>query len=291
MAKSQVISNLSITFMAVTLFLSTIVPICTIIFMGLKKKMRWKAMLFGALLFFVFVLVLESLMHRLVLGADPTQSAVYKDPVLYMLYGGFAAGIFEEVARLLGFKFLIRVGENESIDTGISYGLGHGGIEAVLLGGLNAVGNLVLSITVNSGALDGMTKAMTGQQLESFNGMVNQLASTTPHMFLISGVERLIALVLQVSLSLFVLKAVVEKKWQYFGLAVLLHAAVDIFAVAFQRGYVTNVYLLEGVLLVAAIIMAGAAFKAYGVKTGIDMADEYGAIEESATGTGWNDKE
>ena len=97
------------------------------------------------------------------LGADPTQSAIYKNPVLYILYGGFAAGIFEETARLLCFKSFIRVGNNESIYTGISYGLGHGGIEAILIGGIASVGNIVTSVMLNSGVLKGVT-----QQIQTF---------------------------------------------------------------------------------------------------------------------------
>lgn len=126
------VSTLSITSMMISAVLSVLVPITLIIVLGIKKRMNWKAMLLGALLFFVFVMILESIMHRVVLGPDPATSALVQNKWLYMIYAGFAAGIFEETARLLGFKFLIRVSENESIDTGISYGLGHGGIEAVI---------------------------------------------------------------------------------------------------------------------------------------------------------------
>ena len=114
------VSTLSITSMMISAVLSVLVPITLIIVLGIKKRMNWKAMLLGALLFFVFVMILESIMHRVVLGPDPATSALVQNKWLYMIYAGFAAGIFEETARLLGFKFLIRVSENESIDAGIS---------------------------------------------------------------------------------------------------------------------------------------------------------------------------
>lgn len=55
----------------------------------------------------------------------------------------------------------------------------------------------------------------------------------------------------------------VDRKWQYFLLAILLHAAVDFVAVMFQRGFITNMLLLEGIVLVMAVIIAIAAFKSY----------------------------
>lgn len=261
MDKVGSVSTLSIIYMAISTVLALLVPIVVIVFMGVKKRLKWKAMLFGALLFVVFALMLERIMHVLVLGADPTQSIIYKNPILYMLYGGFAAGIFEETARLLGFKYLIKVRDNESINTGISYGLGHGGIEAILIGGIAAVGNLVTSIMLNGGMLKSVTATMSGQQLDTFNQGINGLINTPSYMFMISGVERMVALVLQIALSLFVFKAVVEKKWQYFAYAILIHAGIDMFAVLYQKSIITNIFLLEGIILIATIAATIIAFK------------------------------
>jgi uncharacterized membrane protein YhfC len=153
------------------------------------------------------------------------------------------------------------VGESESIDTGISYGLGHGGIEAILIGGLAAIGNLATSVMYNKGLLSTATAAMNDQQLEAFNKGIDALINTQSYIFLMSGVERMAALVLQIALSLFVFKAVKEKRWQYFAFAILIHAGVDMFAVLFQRGEITNIFLLEGVILLVSVVTAVVAFK------------------------------
>lgn len=261
MASQQSVSTLSIVFMSISAALSILVPIGAVIFMGIKKRLNWKAMLCGALLFFIFVMILENLMHVVVLGSDLTKSPIYKNPILYMIYGGFAAGIFEETARLLGFKFLIKVGKNESIDTGISYGLGHGGIEAILIGGLTAVGNLITSVMLNSGVLNSMTGTMNSEELESFNRVAKSLSTTPPDIFLVSGIERLIALVLQIALSLFVLKAAAEKKWLYFIYAILIHAGVDMLAILFQTDIIRDIYVLEALVLLATAAAAIIAFR------------------------------
>lgn len=261
MVNSESVSTLSIIYMSISAVLAVLVPIGIIIFMGVKKRLNWKAMLFGSLLFVIFVLILERILHGLVLGSDPAKSVIYQNPILFMLYGGLAAGIFEETARFLGFKFLIRIRDHESLDTGISYGLGHGGIEAILVGGLTAVGNLTTSVMFNSGALNSVMGDMNGEQLNTFKQGLNTLITTPSSMFLMSGVERLIALVLQIALSLFVFKAIAEKKWQYFVYAILIHAGVDMIAVLFQKGIITNMYVLEGIVLIATIVTAIVAFK------------------------------
>lgn len=262
MEKIQNVSTLSITFMTISIFLSIAVPIGIIIWMAVKKMLNAKATFFGALLFIVFVVILENIMHVLVLGKDPAQSAIYKSPVLYLIYSGFAAGIFEEVARLLGFKFLIRVEEGESLSTGISYGIGHGGCEAVLMGGFVSISYLTTSVLINGGQLGSMTAAMNEQQLENFNQGIQLITGSPSSVFLFLGIERLIALVLQVALSLLVFKAVTDKKWQYFTVAILIHAGIRMLQVLGQRGYIiSNVYLMDGILLLVTIISIVAAFR------------------------------
>jgi uncharacterized membrane protein YhfC len=259
MDKIQNVSTLSVTFMAISAFLSIVVPIGIIIWMGVKKTLNAKALFFGALLFIIFSLVLENLTHVLILGKDPTQNAIYKNIVLYMLYGGFAAGIFEETARLLGFKFLVKVSGGESLNTGISYGLGHGGVESALLGGYISISYLLTSIMVNGGMLKGTTAAMNEQQLASFNQEISVLTSSPSNVFLVVGIERVVALTLQVALSLLVFKAVRDKKWLYFIYAILIHAGVDMVAVLGQRGYISNMFVLEGIILlmtIASIVFA-----------------------------------
>jgi uncharacterized membrane protein YhfC len=260
MATESTVSTLSILFMGVSAALSIFVPVGLVIFMGLKKRLNWKATLAGAILFVVFVLVLERTMHILVLGTDMSKSALYNNLILYMLYGGFAAGLFEETARLLGFKFLLKVREKESPDTGISYGLGHGGIEAVLLGGLAVVSSMVTAIMLNSGALGSIASALKGDQLTAFNQQISNLVNANSFLFLATGIERISAIMIQIGLSLFVFKAVKEKKWLFYVYAILLHAGIDMFAILFQRGVIKNIVLLEGAVFVAAAVVMAAGF-------------------------------
>ncbi len=68
---------------------------------------------------------------------------------LLMTYGIFAAGIFEETGRLLA--FLITKRHYKDIDSAVSYGVGHGGIEAAAVVGLGMLNGVILAVMINSG--------------------------------------------------------------------------------------------------------------------------------------------
>jgi uncharacterized membrane protein YhfC len=173
----------SILFMGVSVLVSISVPIALFILFHKRYGAKIVPALVGAAAFIVFAMGLESIMHMLVLkpAADGT-IALKSRPFLYMLYGCFAAGIFEETARFVSFHLLRR--KYDGIKTALSYGVGHGGIEAILIGGLTMLISLITVLTA----------------APSQNATLAALAATPPYLFLVSGLERMSALAIQISL-------------------------------------------------------------------------------------------
>jgi len=241
----------SILGMAVSAVIAIGVPIG--LFLVLRKRLDLKVppMLVGAAVFIVFALVLESLMHRIVLhpGADGTIALAQNNPALYVLYGIFAAGVFEETGRLVGFTLLKK--RFHGVRTGVSYGIGHGGIESVLLAGLSLLSAIVISIMINAGI-----KLPT-----SLDATVTTMTTQPSGLFFVGGVERIFAIGTQISLSIIVWIAVTHKgKFWLFPVAIALHALADLGAALTQVGkwsiLATEVY--TGVL--AAIFVTGAVW-------------------------------
>ena len=85
-------------------------------------KGTMKATFIGAGMFFLFAIILERLLHMVMVPV------VSGNVVLYVVYGAVAAGVFEETARFLSFRFLMK--NSRSAENAVSYGLGHGGFEA-----------------------------------------------------------------------------------------------------------------------------------------------------------------
>jgi len=239
---------LSIVFMALSAILAIGVPVCLFIFAGKKYKAKVVPMLFGVAGFVIFALVLESIIHRIVIGRFVSVS----NKVLYIIYGAFMAGIFEETARFIAFKILKR--KYEGIATAISYGIGHGGIESILLAGLAMINSIATSIIINTGNIETITGKLQGETLATVNNRLAALAATAPYMFLVGGFERLLAIAVQLSLSVVVFYAVFgrNKAWLY-PLAIVFHAIIDIPAVIFQTGGIKSVFVVEGIVCLLTI--------------------------------------
>ena len=240
------VSIWSIIFMAVSLLVCLMLTFG--LFFILRKRLGLKAvpMLVGAAGFVVFALVLEQILHVIVLKPAPDGSIELRNnPLLYVLYGTMAAGVFEETARFLGFKLLKK--KYPGVSTGLSHGIGHGGIEVLLLAGLSMVSSIVMSVMINAG----MSDVLSG--VPQMAPVIEQLTGTAPWMFAMSGVERIIAMAVQVSLSVVVWHSVNTKGkvWLY-PLAIILHALVDVAPAMYQCGVINSILLVEAVTAVAA---------------------------------------
>lgn len=214
---------LSMVGMVFSLILSVGVPIVLLVLLKKRTNARLSSAIYGALTFIVFALILESLLHRLMFSVfgDRLTGNIW----LYALYGGLAAGLFEESGRYLTMKYFMK--RQLDRDNALMYGVGHGGIEAILLIGLTGVSNLAASLMINSGAmeaslstLDEATRAATETQLAA-------LGATPSGMFFLGGVERIAAIALHIALSYLVFRAVKESRSSLWLLAVAIHAGID----------------------------------------------------------------
>ena len=146
------------------------------------------------------------------------------------------------------FKFMLK--DVKAWKEGILVGLGHGGIEAVLLGILAAV-TFVTMIEYRSIDL-ATVPSIPADQLELARQQVDAYWSAPWYMALMGFVERIFAICLHVSLSVMVLYAIVAGKPVWFWLALLWHALVD--AVAVYVGQEVGILAVEAIVAVFAII-------------------------------------
>jgi len=244
------VSFLSILFMAVSAVVQIGTPICLFIYFRKKYDAKVLPLVFGVLGFVIFVLILESTIHLLVFRSFPLR----EKPAVFIIYGIFMAGIFEETARFISFNILKR--KYGGIGTGLAYGAGHGGIESIMLAGLSMTVSVIASIIINTGNIEIITNSFQGNTSITINGWINSLLTSAPYMFLVSGLERLLAICVQMSLSIIVFYSVYRKKFYLYPLAVLLHAILDISSAAYQAGVIKSIFLVEGITFILAAALA-----------------------------------
>ncbi|WLR43272.1 YhfC family intramembrane metalloprotease [Bacillus carboniphilus] len=218
----------------VAMALSVLLLVLIILLIWKKKWLSWKSVGMGILIFIVFALVLEQLLHIFLIDRDSGLLKFSNNPYLFVLYGCLAAGIFEEVGRYVGFRFLLR--KNREFGDGLSYGLGHGGIEVIVVTFLSLISLVIISTFINQGMFDALfSESLTADQL---NDVKDQYLNMEWFMPLISFLERIPALALHLSLSLLVLLSVKRKKKSFLLLAIGFHAIFNFFPGLYQADIV-----------------------------------------------------
>ncbi|TGA96355.1 YhfC family intramembrane metalloprotease [Sporolactobacillus shoreae] len=253
------VSGWSILGMFVTMLVPIGVFIGLLIFFLIRYKVGMKPILIGAGIFLVFALVLEGLLNRFLLKWDSATATFFKNQLALAVYGALTASIFEEVGRLIGFKFLLK--KKREWKHGVAYGLGHGGLEVIFVGGMLAlaqINNVILSFMINNGTLGTLQKTLERipTQADILKHTRQQLVNLPSWAFFMGGLERVDALLIQIALSVLVLYAVIQRRYIVFLLAIFLHAAVD-FTGPFCKLVGVSLLPTEGIITLYAVASAG----------------------------------
>lgn len=181
------------------------IPIGGILLLNRNKKGLGKSFFIGVLAFTVSQIVIRIPILTLILPKFMWFQIMQTQPVLYGLFLGLTAALFEEGARYIGMRYFLK--NKWQLENGIAFGLGHGGIEAMLIVGLNYIVILAFLITGN-------------------NALVP--AVFTPGAVCMGGIERLFAICFHTGASLLVMYGLYMKKPGIFlTAAILLHTICD----------------------------------------------------------------
>ena len=254
----NMVPTISIILMAVNAILGFAVPIGLTWYLVRKHDASLSTILIGAGTFILFALVLEGMMHQVVLKG-PHGGAIMGNTLRYALYGGLAAGVFEETGRFLSMKFLMKKEPSAPLP-GIAYGIGHGGVEMRIIFGITMISNLAVSMLINSGNTDAVLSKVPDEAVAQIQAQLDQLPTATAGMWLVGFWERLSALVLQLGLSVLMWVAVRKGgRWLWlFPAAIFLHAVVDAGAVMLHDS--VGIVPLELIVSAEAIAVAAMAY-------------------------------
>lgn len=230
-------------------FLGMIVlPVLAGITLGRKLNFSWKLFLAGGLTF-----IASQILHvPLVLAL--TKTFMSWGEAAYALTLGLLAGLFEETARYLLFKFFLK--RSRSWSHGVFIGLGHGGTEAILLGMMSALAfaNMLAYRNIDLATVP----SIPADQLELARQQVAAYWALPPYLAILGLAERIFAICLHVALSVMVLHGLANQQAGWFWLAVAWHALVDAAAVFFGRQI--DPLMLEGLVGVFAALSLGIVF-------------------------------
>ena len=190
----------------------------------LRRRLGVRGSLFGAgavtfigsqVLHIPFLAGLTALFTQHVLPSPPDEWKLVFNAVVL----GLAAGLFEEVARWVAYRYFLKT--TRTWREALMFGTGHGGIEAILLG------MLVLVTFANMYTLQTSPALIPEAQRAAVEAQLSAYWSQPPLFTLLGAYERVTALCTHVAMAVLVLQAFTRRNSLYLAAAVLWHAAVD----------------------------------------------------------------
>ena len=240
------VSSLSIAGMGASILVSLAAVVAVFLYGRKRLGATVSAFFVGIGTFTLFAMVLESLMHNLIYPTALGQK-IWGNTLLYALYGGAAAALFEETGRIFAAKTFLR--KCSDVPNAYMYGAGHGGVEALYVGVITQISNLSLAATINAGKAGELLSTVSGAQRDAALQQLRALCQSESSLFFLAGLERVLAIALHIALSLILFRGLREKKTGLVVLCYALHFALDAILVLVNSAF--GAYAAEAFCLVA----------------------------------------
>lgn len=197
------ISSMTLAACFVTLFVSLLLPVIAISVLSFRNKgaKMVSAWLLGAAGFFVTQILIRIPILTVLQSQPWFVTFSQNNGFLYAFLLAFTAGLFELVGRFVVAKLMQK---NLNCNRSIAAGLGHGGIEAMILIGITYLNNILYIFMINSGTFDAVvSEAMaTGIDVSALLTVRDQLISASPALFLLGGFERILAMIAHLAMTM-----------------------------------------------------------------------------------------
>ncbi len=260
-----VVGKSSIPSLIITVILMIVLPLSIFIYWRRKHKQQTNIsyLIAGAVGFILSARVLELGVHYLCILADnPVSRFINGNTAAYVLYGIIMAGVFEECGRHIILKYIVK--KNRTPENAVLYGIGHGGIEILAVILPLMITYLSIAVLFSSGDTESAlnTLKITEETAAAALPSVQAAAAFDYAMMAMNVIERLLAMLLHIGLTVIVYYGVVQAKKICLPMAVLLHMLMDTFPALYQRG-VVPLWAVEVWAVVWAAIVLFIAVKLY----------------------------
>jgi uncharacterized membrane protein YhfC len=239
--ESIIIGKSSIPALSITIILMVAMTVVFCIYWLIKNKQKTNIsyLIAGALGFMVSARVLELGVHYFCIIMDnPVSRFISGSTAAYVLYGVTMAGVFEECGRHIVLKYIMK--KNRTRENAVLYGIGHGGIEILGVILPSIITCLVVAVMFTNGPLDVALASLniTEETAAAALPTVKMASEFGYGMMALNVIERLLAMLLHIALTVIVFYGVVSEGKRYLPLAIALHMLMDTFAALYQRGVV-----------------------------------------------------
>jgi uncharacterized membrane protein YhfC len=215
-----------------------------------------------------------------IISWNPTNQLIFNS-----IFAGLSAGLFEECARYIVLRWWLK--DARSWRSGILFGAGHGGAEAIILGAITLYSFIQLALLRYAD----LTAIFPASQLSQAQQQVHTYWSLSWYASLLGALERFFTIPAQIALAVMVMQVFLRKNIVWLFAAIGYHALLDAVAVFGQVHL--NPYQLEGVIGLSAVLSIGIIFllrSPHGTEIEKDSVDNGRSKTDLLPGAG-NDEE
>ncbi len=197
-------------------------PLVLALIVRRKLGIGWRYFGYGALIFLLFQLVTRIPITLAIQAAiAPQLQASRTVQVAWLAVAALSAGVFEEVGRYIGYRWLMKR-EEKTWPKAIMYGLGHGGLKSMLF-----VAGLTLLTLINLLLLPSVIGTLPDEQRALVEQQLAAVAAQPEWLPLLGAWERLWTIPVQVAFAVLVLQVFRRGSMHWLVLAVLAHTLID----------------------------------------------------------------
>lgn len=234
-----VIGKSAVPSLTITVILMIAIAVCFFICWRRKHKEQTKIswLIAGAAGFVISARMLEMGVHYFCIVADnPVSRFINGNTAAFVLYGITMAGIFEECGRHIILKYILK--KDRTRENAVIYGIGHGGTEILTVFLPAMILYLAIAVMFSQGDTETALKTLniTEETAAAALPSVQAAAAFDYAMMAMNVMERLLAMFIQIGLTVIVYYGVVNAKKLCLPAAILLHMLADTFPALYQRG-------------------------------------------------------
>ena len=234
-----VIGKSAVPSLTITVILMIAISVCFFICWRRKHKEQTKIswLIAGAAGFVISARILEVGVHYFCIVADnPVSRFINGNTAAFVLYGITIAGIFEECGRLIILKYILK--KDRTRENAVIYGIGHGGAEILTVFLPAMILYLAIAVMFSQGDTETALKTLNISEETAAAALpsVQAAAAFDYAMMAMNVMERLLAMLIHIGLTVIVYYGVVNAKKLCLPAAILLHMLADTFPALYQRG-------------------------------------------------------
>lgn len=261
--RNSMISESVLDFLMEISVLSFVFPVVILLTWRLRTTKNLLPALWGVLVFIFFAKLLETIPYAIFVGYDnPVSRFIRSNELIYAVYQGFMAAIFEEAGRFLVFRYFITGEKFDNRQTAITYGIGHGGAECMVVLGWTYLQYYMSGIMLNNQTT---RKEMSARVLEE---MTEQFSDFTSLSLILNGVAQIAFFAMQIGLSIIVYQGVrnVALRKRLLGYAMGLHLISYLPNGCYHAGWLPQPVALALIILVTLVtlFLAGGIYRKMG---------------------------